>query len=148
MPEQLNSNWQGLSAGAKDLYVTVWLFTMDVCMLRFWKISSPDFLTHHYCLSVKISITFLRLLWDWVFFFLRFLFKPRPDPVIFLIFCSRLSFASINRFLKIFRTGYSGSLLSMSVIILEPVFKASFPTAFAPEYNNGLTKRESPEKGP
>jgi hypothetical protein len=30
----------------------------------------------------------------------------------------------------------------MSVIVLELVFKASFPTAFAPEYNSGLTKRK------
>jgi len=36
----------------------------------------------------------------------------------------------------------------MLVIILVPVFKASFPTTFAPEYNGGLTKRESPEEGP
>jgi len=33
---------------------------------------------------------------------------------------------------------FSGSLLSISVIILEPVFKASFPTDFAPEYNRCL----------
>jgi len=39
----MNSNGVGLSAGAKDLYATVWLFKIDVCMLRFRKMSSPDF---------------------------------------------------------------------------------------------------------
>jgi len=30
----------------------------------------------------------------------------------------------------------------MSATILEPDFKASFPTAFAPEYKRGLLKRK------
>ena len=36
--------------------------------------------------------------------------------------------------------------LRIYVIILDPVFKASFPTAFAPECSMGLTKRKSPLK--
>jgi len=39
--------------------------------------------------------------------------------------------------LKISQTGYSGSLLRISVFMLEPVFKDYFPTAFAPEYKRG-----------
>jgi hypothetical protein len=43
--------------------------------------------------------------------------------------------------LKISPTGCSGSLLRISVIIWDPVFKASFPTAFAPEYEKVLWRR-------
>jgi len=43
MPEQWNSNWEGLSAGAIGLYVTVRLLTTDVFMLSLRKMSSPEF---------------------------------------------------------------------------------------------------------
>jgi len=76
----------------------------------------------------------------------RILLKLWPDPVIILIFCSRLSYASINRFSKISPTGFSVSLLSISVTILEPLFETSFPTAIAPEYNTGLRKGKGPLK--
>jgi len=37
----------------------------------------------------------------------------------------------------------------MSVITLEPIFKACFPTAFAPEYSKRFNKtKESPEERP
>jgi len=42
-------------------------------------------------------------------------------------------FDRLKRVLEILPTGCSGSLLRISVIILENVFKASFPTAFDPE---------------
>ena len=43
MAREIKLNWAGLFAGAIGLYVTVWLFTIDVWMLRLWKISSPEF---------------------------------------------------------------------------------------------------------
>ena len=41
--QRLNSSCAVLSAGEIGLYVTVWLLTKDVCMLRLRKISRPDF---------------------------------------------------------------------------------------------------------
>ena len=99
-----------------------------------------------YYFSVKISFTFLLLPSEWGFFVLSFLFKPNPEPVIFITFSSSLTFALLKRFLKITPTGCSGSLLSISVIITEPVFSATFPTVFAPEYKKVITKRNSPLK--
>ena len=73
---------------------------------------------------------------------LRFLFKLRPGPSFF----TRLSFGSLKQFINISLTGCSGSLLIISLIILELVFKASLPMDLVPEYNRVLTKRESPEE--
>jgi len=47
--------------------------------------------------------------------------------------------------LKILPTGYSGSIKNI-YYYNATCFKASFPTAFAPEYSRGLTKRKSPLK--
>jgi len=120
-----------LSAGALGLYVTV---------------SRPDF-KHSIISSFFFCEDILQLhtfAWSLSLFGLRFLFKPKTDHVIFLILSSRLPFASLKRILKILPTGCSSSLLRISVIILEPVFKDSFPKAFAPHYKRGLTKRKSP----
>ena len=45
-------------------------------------------------------------------------------------------------------TACYGSLLRISVTILEPVFKASFPTAFAPEYKSFDKSEEPSKEGP
>ena len=56
-----------------------------------------------------------------------------------------LSFALLKRFFKILPISCSGSLLRMCYYIRN-CFKASFPTAYFPEYSRGLTKRKSRPK--
>ena len=60
------------------------------------------------------------------YFGLRFHFKPKPDPVTFLILSSRLPFASLKVVLKMSPTSCSGSLLRISVIIWEPILRILF----------------------
>jgi hypothetical protein len=88
-----------------------------------------------------------KIKFDTHFFFgLRFLFKPKPDPVTFLIFF----FVAIFCFTKTIFENIAYRLFQLFIkyigYYIAPVFKASFPTAFAPEYNRGLTKGKSPLK--
>ena len=48
-----------------------------------------------------------------------------------------------NNFLKTSPTSSYNCLLIISIIVSEPVFKACFPKAFAPENNRGLRQRMS-----
>ena len=99
-------------------------------MLRLRKISRPGI---YFFFSVNISFTFLRLPCEWDFLGFRFIFKTKPEPVIFLIFSSRLHIAWPKRVLKILSTACSGCLLRISVIILEPVLR---PLSLQPVLKN------------
>jgi hypothetical protein len=77
-------------------------------------------------------------------FVLHSVFKPKPDSVIFLIFCLGLS-SSLIRVCE----NFSNNLLWFLIKYISHIrsgFKGSLPTSFVHEYNSGLTKRKSPLK--
>jgi len=112
----------------------------DRCwMLRLRKMTSPDF--KHTITSLENILNLSTFTRRQSLFDLSFLFKPKPYLVILLIFCSRLSFVSLKRFLKIISRGCSGFVLTISVIILELIFNV-WPRALALEY-----KTEKPSEG-
>lgn len=130
IPECLNSNTAGLCAGAKVLYVAIWLFTRAVCMILLRKMSRQDFkhtIIFFIFSFVKIFFAFLRLPWDWDFWaHASFKRRTRPRHIFKFFFevtiCfNKISFQKIAQRLLWF-------LINNIGYYIGNCFKASFPT--------------------
>jgi hypothetical protein len=101
--------------------------TTDVYMLLLREMLRPDF---KHCITFSSSLwkypTLLWVYFERAFFGLSFLSKPKPDPVIFFNFYSRLFFALPKRVLKMSPMGCSDCLFCILFKIWELVFKVSF----------------------
>ena len=145
--EQLNSSWAGLSAGAKSLYVTVWLFTIDVWMLRLRKMSRTDF---------KHSITYSPSFPFWKYpspycvspgtesFFLTygsFLNQNRTRHFIYFfkvtLFFPKMSFENVAQ-------NFFSFLIKNISYCMWTCFEGLFSYSLCPWIKRGLTKQKSP----